>query len=107
MAKIDPQWSNLIGSGESVLYQLEDMALNLRDYSRKLYFDPERLRRLEERWQELNILKRKYGPTIEAILELRKTLEEKLSSNLNREEELGKLKETIALLMEEIEKLVR
>lgn len=104
MAKIDPQWSNLIGSGESVLYQLEDMALNLRDYSRKLYFDPERLRRLEERWQELNILKRKYGPTIEAILELRKTLEEKLSSNLNREEELGKLKETIALLMKEIEK---
>lgn len=104
IAKIDPQWSKMVEAGESVACQLEDIALSLRDYSRKLFFDPEKLKQIEERWQELSDLKRKYGPTIGAILELSKHLEERLSSNLTREKEIGKLKEAIALLKIEIEK---
>jgi DNA repair protein RecN (Recombination protein N) len=105
VAQIDTQWNSLLETGYSVLYQIEDMALTLRDYSRKIYVDPGKLNQIEERWQELNTLKRKYALSIEGILELRNKLEKSLSSHIDREDEIKTLKERISLLRIELEKV--
>lgn len=50
------------------LYQLEDIADDLRHYSDSVDTDPARLRKLEERVDVIQSLKKKYGSTIEEIL---------------------------------------
>jgi DNA repair protein RecN (Recombination protein N) len=50
------------------LYNLEDVAMELRSYSEKLDFEPHRQQQVEDRLALLSSLKRKYAPTIEALL---------------------------------------
>jgi DNA repair protein RecN (Recombination protein N) len=53
----------------ALAYGVEDLASNLRDYLRQLDLDPRRLEQVEERLDALNQLKRKYGGSIDAVLE--------------------------------------
>ncbi|MBI4633547.1 MAG: DNA repair protein RecN [Deltaproteobacteria bacterium] len=53
---------------DGLYYQLEDAALTLRDYGKKLSFDPARLDAIEERLERIGRLKRKYGGAIPDIL---------------------------------------
>jgi DNA repair protein RecN (Recombination protein N) len=54
---------------DALSYGVEDLASNLRDYARRLDLDPSRLEQVEERLDMLNKLKRKYGGSIDAVLE--------------------------------------
>ncbi len=73
---------------EGIYYQLEDIALSLRDYGRKLLFDPHRLEALEERLILLERLKRKYGGTLEAVIRKKADLETIFSDNSLLQEEM-------------------
>jgi DNA repair protein RecN (Recombination protein N) len=48
---------------------LEDLAFAVRDFRNSLEFSPERLAEIENRLAEISRLKRKYGGTIETVLE--------------------------------------
>lgn len=48
---------------------LEELAYSLRDFADKLEFSPARLEEIENRLAELSRLKRKYGGSIESVLE--------------------------------------
>ena len=67
--------SNLIDAIE----RLKDAGSNLRDYSQNLDNDTERLNEIQERLFLLDKLKRKYGGTLEAVMETF----DKLSNELN------------------------
>jgi DNA repair protein RecN (Recombination protein N) len=54
---------------EGVLYQTEEGARELRHYLEKIVSDPNRLEEIEERLNLIRQLKRKYGNTIEEILQ--------------------------------------
>jgi DNA repair protein RecN (Recombination protein N) len=54
---------------ESVTYELQDIAAELRSYLGSLEADPGRLAAVEERLEQLARLKRKHGGTIESVLE--------------------------------------
>ena len=76
--KID---SSLPVSGEEIeglYYQIEDWAVALRDYRKKLSFDPERLAAVEERIEHLNSLKRKYGGTLDDVIRRKAEIEAEL-----------------------------
>ena len=62
MAAIDPSLSAPLKALESTLIQLEEIALALRDYSRRVEINPMRLEEIENRLEEIDRLKRKYGP---------------------------------------------
>lgn len=48
---------------------IEELAIAARDFRRRLEFSPERLNEIEDRLAEISRLKRKYGESIEAVLE--------------------------------------
>ena len=71
----DPQLQPRADDLEQTLYRLEDVATRLRDYANGLSADPERLEQARERLDALHRLQRKYGPTLDDVLELAAQLE--------------------------------
>ncbi len=72
---------------------IEDLAIAVRDFRLHLEFSPERLEQIEDRLAEIARLKRKYGDSIEAILEHLRVSEGRLQHIETaefREEELKK-----------------
>ncbi len=62
----------------SVRAVVEDLAFALRDFRSRLEFSPERLDEIEHRLAEILRLKRKYGGSVEAVLEHCRVSEERL-----------------------------
>jgi len=73
---------------ESVELQVEDLALELRNFYAKLRVDPKRLEAVEERLQLIRRLKKKYGSSIEEILSVKEALSQKGYQLAQKEEEL-------------------
>ena len=82
---------------------LHEISSDLRNYSQNLDNDTERLNEIQERLFILDKLKRKYGGTLEAVLETHKKLSDELSSiefstkNIEELEELIKKAEETLL----------
>ncbi|WP_186578076.1 DNA repair protein RecN [Aquibacillus kalidii] len=72
-------------------YLIEELSFDLRNYIDNLEFDPERLNLLESRINEINRLKKKYGVTVEEILEYLAKIEEEIDEIINRDSHLIKL----------------
>jgi DNA repair protein RecN (Recombination protein N) len=92
MAAIDPSLSQPLKALESTLIQLEEIALALRDYSRRVEINPTRLDEIENRLEEIDRLKRKYGSTVEEVLSFKHRIDEELKSFTSDEEKLSQLK---------------
>jgi DNA repair protein RecN (Recombination protein N) len=92
MATIDPSLSQPLKALESTLIQLEEIALALRDYSRRVEINPTRLDEIENRLEEIDRLKRKYGSTVEEVLSFKHRIDEELKSFTSDEEKLSQLK---------------
>ncbi|MDD5475352.1 MAG: DNA repair protein RecN [Syntrophales bacterium] len=83
------------GALDSIYFTLEDTALSLRDYLGGIYHDPGRLQEIDDRLELLGILKRKYGGSLESILEKKESLAEELESMEHIEEKIKGLKRTV------------
>jgi DNA repair protein RecN (Recombination protein N) len=102
MATIDPSLSPPLKTLESALIQLEESALTLRDYSRRIEINPMRVEEVENRLEEIERLKKKYGPTIEEILLFKERADEALRSFTSEEEKLSQLEGLLGPLREEV-----
>ena len=67
-AAIDAPLRESTDAMEHLAYGAEDLAANLRNYLNRLDLDPRQLDTVEERLDQLNKLKRKYGGSIDAVL---------------------------------------
>jgi len=54
---------------ETSRIQIEEISNNLKNYTKKIDFNPERLDQMRERLGMLNMLKKKYGNSLEHVLE--------------------------------------
>jgi len=79
LQQIDPQLTELTEVLRTSLYNLEDVAGQLRSYSEKLDFEPQRQQQVEERLAQLAGLKRKYAPTIPELLQYLEGIERELA----------------------------
>ncbi len=80
IARIDPsvrEWGDML---EGALAHLEEVAGNLRAYAESIEYDPARLEEVIERLELIKRLKRKYGDTIEAIVQYADDAERKLQT---------------------------
>jgi DNA repair protein RecN (Recombination protein N) len=84
---IDPSLSKLSHQMEDAFYEIEDFAENIRQYRDKAAFDPQRLEQVQERLSAVRAVEKKYGDTIEAVLEFCRASEQELSGMENWEEE--------------------
>jgi DNA repair protein RecN (Recombination protein N) len=91
MAVIDPSLSQPLKALDSTLIQLEEIALAIRDYSRRVEINPRRLDEIENRLEDIDRLKRKYGSTIEGVLSFKHKIDEALKSYTSDEERLSQL----------------
>jgi DNA repair protein RecN (Recombination protein N) len=91
MAAIDPSLSQPLKALESALIQLEEIALALRDYSKRVEINPMRLDEIENRLEEIDRLKRKYGSTIKEVISFKRKIDEALKSFTSDEEKLSQL----------------
>ena len=73
-------------------YILEDSTFQMRNMLDELEYDPERLDYIESRLNEIKQLKRKYGATVEDILEYAAKIEEEIDQIENRDSHLQALK---------------
>jgi DNA repair protein RecN (Recombination protein N) len=80
---------------EGIYYQLEDMALCLRDYGKNLSVDPRRLEAIEERLELLSLLKRKYGGSLAAVLKSKEDLEKSLEDKSALQEDIEQKKQSL------------
>jgi DNA repair protein RecN (Recombination protein N) len=95
MAAIDPFLSQPLKALESIVIQLEETALALRDYSKRVEINPVRLDEIEGRLEEIDRLKRKYGATIEEVLSFKLQIDEALKSFTSDEERLSQLEDRL------------
>ena len=102
LSRIDPSLWEPLKTLEGVLTQVEETALSFREYGRRLEVNPERLEAVESRLEAIDRLKRKYGPTIEAILLYKERVDEALRSLDVDEGRLGELEALLSPLEKEM-----
>ncbi len=105
LAELDPAQKHQLDFLEETLYGLEETAQDIRSYSDKLEYDPERLEEIESRLEFIRNLKRKYGQTITEVLDYLAKAEEELEGLSHSSEELTRLAEICSHLREEMGKL--
>jgi DNA repair protein RecN (Recombination protein N) len=74
-----------------IFYNLAEVANEVRDISEEYVFDEDELDRVNRRTYEIGLYKKKYGETVESILEYRKQLEEQYNQIVNSEQIINKL----------------
>ena len=69
LREIDPTLGPQAAALEELIYEVEDLASQLRDYARGIEVRPGRADELRERRDGLRALKKKYGGTLDVVLE--------------------------------------
>jgi DNA repair protein RecN (Recombination protein N) len=94
--QIDSQLNSGAGSLAETAYRIEDLIEELRSYLKLIQIDEPRLEAVEERLDELNKLKRKYGGSLAAVQTQLATIEQELLSVENISEKIDEVKKLIA-----------
>ncbi|MBI5847628.1 MAG: DNA repair protein RecN [Nitrospirae bacterium] len=104
MQAVDPSIADTLSLVESAMPLLEDAAIALRVFKDKYNLDPERIDEVQDRLDLIKRLQKKYGESIEAILDYKRTATDELESLEATDERLNaveaELKKSVeALLM--------
>lgn len=95
IAAIDPRADDAVKSVKDALPLLEEAGYFLRDYKEKLDNDPQRLEQIQERLELIKGLKRKYGGSIQEILDYKDKAVIELEALQHSEERLETLKKEL------------
>ena len=101
---INIKYQKTLSSLKSNYYDLQEIAIDLNHYNSDTSFEEEERDEIENRIDEINDLKRKYGNTIEEILNYKKEVEEEIDNIENLEEKNNELKTELTKVTVELEK---
>lgn len=101
LEKYDPEIKATLEQAESTGALMDDLARTLRGYRDSIEFNPKRLEHIEDRLDLIFRLKRKYGDTIEQVLEFGATSAQELDAVTHAEERMNELREQDARLVEQ------
>ena len=80
LARIDDRVEALSTSASAALAELEDLSRSLERYAQRIEFDPQRLSEIDDRLDALRKLIRKHGGSLDAVLEVKRSLADELDS---------------------------
>ncbi len=86
----------------SAYYQVEDAIHHLRQVKDKLEFEPEQLAEVERRLDVIQALKRKYGKTVDEILEYAATIQDELDEIKHYDSRLQQLQKQLQELAADV-----
>lgn len=95
VSTFNDQLKSIYENVSNSFYLLEEATSSLRDQIEQLEFEPERLDFIEGRLNEIKLLKRKYGQTIEDILEYAAKIEDEVDQIQNREIHVDRLRKQL------------
>ncbi|NLY80259.1 MAG: DNA repair protein RecN [Lysinibacillus sp.] len=109
---VDEQFKDSHEAVTTSFYALQDASHQIKNILDELEFDPERLNEVENRLAQYQMLKRKYGSTVEEILSYYEKIKGELNNLINRDEaiqkkeqELKKMEATLEQLCNELTKV--
>ncbi len=102
--KLDASLAEKVDVLEQVKTLTGELMYELRDYSRSLEADPEKLDELQQRLSKLRGLQKKYGATADDILKAFEQIEAEISGLENSETEIAEKEKLVASLEVELEK---
>ena len=91
LSRYDESQTAVLERVQGLTFQISEVAAELQDYLEEVEYNPKRLDQVEGRLELMNRLKRKYGDTIEAILETRDEAAAELKKLSNSEVRTGEL----------------
>jgi len=105
MAGIDPGAEPLLGEQSAISGQLADLSASVANYADRLALDPAQMKQVEERYNLVQTLKRKYGSTLAEVIEFGAKAAQRLAALEGRDEELTRLNAEAAKFDDEIKAL--
>ena len=75
IASYDKNISEYSENIERIMYELQDISREIRDYKENISFNPYEMEEIEQRIDQINNLRRKYGNSIEDIFEYRQKIQ--------------------------------
>ncbi len=102
LVRLDNSLSSNLDMISEAVVAVEEASLDIRRYRDSIEFDPGMLEVVEERLDLINRLKRKYGATIEEILQYRDNAEAELFDIENSDEKIKKLETQLENLRQQL-----
>ena len=101
LSRYEPKFKEALAALESARISVEDVGVTVRDYAGGIQSSPEHLAEVEDRLALLDRLKRKYGPTLDDVIQFGAEVSQKLSEVENKDEILRQLRAELAKAGEE------
>jgi DNA repair protein RecN (Recombination protein N) len=102
LAKIDPAKDNLSEMGENLAVLVAELAMDVRAYVDEIEYNPRRLEIIEQRLELLRNLEKKYGGTLEKVLEYAKNARQELDQIANASDLIENLSRQESVLLNKL-----
>ena len=96
LTDVDPVFEKWIKEAESARIVAEEIAKGFQSYISKIEFDPQRLEEIRERLGLFSRLKKKYGGSIQQVLEFRSNAKKELDQIETLEKDIGRITEELS-----------
>lgn len=101
LARYEPKFQEALAALDAARISVEDVGASVRDYAGGIHASPEHLAQVEDRLALIDRLKRKYGPTLDQVIEFGAEVARKLSEVENKDEILRQLRNEMAKAADE------
>lgn len=105
ISKHDKKLERYVEDFDAIIFTIQDLTRELRSYEENIDYNPERLNELQNRLNTINDLKRKYGNTIDEILDYRNKIYNEYQFIVNSEEEIRIINNEIEKIEKELSKI--
>lgn len=105
LAEIDESMKPLEDRAQALMEDIADLSRTLRRYQEEVNFNPQRLNEVEDRLNLIQALKRKYGGSIEAVLQQAELARQELDSITHAEQRIETLQSEEQDLLERLAEL--
>lgn len=102
ISKFDDNIMKYENNINEVIYQVQDLSRDIRNYYENIDYNMEELTILEDRIELINKLKRKYGKTIKEILAYRDNIQGQLDNIIDNEKQIKVLQEQIKVINNDV-----
>ncbi len=96
LVRYEPKFQDALAALDTARISVEDVGASVRDYAGGIHASPEHLAQVEDRLALLDRLKRKYGPTLDEVMQFGIEVSRKLSEVENKDEILRGLRTELA-----------
>lgn len=102
---IDTIYSEKLSQIKSIYYDIQELSRDISNLNEEVYFDDEERNEIETRLDLIFSLKRKYGNSIEEILNYKKNIEQEIYEIENVDEKNNKLKKELKSIENSMQQL--